>query len=93
MKTPLAQRVPWTLVVFLLAMIVPWLGSKYETFLATQIAISGLFAVSLNLLLGTTGLVSFGILIFPSFSIFSVFALMAVILIVRPWGLFGRPLR
>jgi branched-chain amino acid transport system permease protein len=36
---------------------------------------------------------SFGILVFPSFSIFSVFALMAVILIVRPWGLFGRPLR
>jgi branched-subunit amino acid ABC-type transport system permease component len=36
---------------------------------------------------------SFGILIFPSFSIFSVFALMAAILIVRPWGLFGRPLR
>jgi branched-chain amino acid transport system permease protein len=35
---------------------------------------------------------SFGILIFPSFSIFSVFALMAVILIVRPWGLFGRPI-
>lgn len=36
---------------------------------------------------------SFGILVFPSFSLFSVFALMAVILIVRPWGLFGRPLR
>ena len=36
---------------------------------------------------------SFGILIMPSFSLFSVFALMAVILIVRPWGLFGRPLR
>ena len=35
---------------------------------------------------------SFGILVFPSFSLFSVFALMAVILIVRPWGLFGRPL-
>jgi len=35
---------------------------------------------------------SFGILIFPSFSLFSVFALMAVILVVRPWGLFGRPL-
>ena len=35
---------------------------------------------------------SFGILIFPSFSLFSVFALMAVILIIRPWGLFGRPL-
>jgi branched-subunit amino acid ABC-type transport system permease component len=36
---------------------------------------------------------SFGILIFPQFSLFSVFALMAVILIVRPWGLFGRPIR
>jgi branched-subunit amino acid ABC-type transport system permease component len=36
---------------------------------------------------------SFGILIFPGFSLFSVFALMAVILIIRPWGLFGRPIR
>jgi branched-subunit amino acid ABC-type transport system permease component len=36
---------------------------------------------------------SFGILIYPAFSLFSVFALMAVILIIRPWGLFGRPLR
>lgn len=36
---------------------------------------------------------SFGILIMPSFSLFSVFALMAVILIVRPWGLFGKPIR
>ena len=60
MTTSLARRIPWTLVVFLVAMVVPWLGSRYDTFLATQIAISGLFAVSLNLLLGTTGLVSFG---------------------------------
>jgi len=36
---------------------------------------------------------SFGILIFPGFSLFSVFVLMAVILIIRPWGLFGRPIR
>jgi branched-chain amino acid transport system permease protein len=36
---------------------------------------------------------SFGILIFPGFSLFSVFALMTVILIIRPWGLFGRPVR
>ena len=35
---------------------------------------------------------AFGILIFPRFSIFSVFALMAVVLIVRPWGILGRPL-
>jgi len=36
---------------------------------------------------------SFGILLFPRFSIFSVFALMAAVLVVRPWGLLGRPLR
>jgi branched-chain amino acid transport system permease protein len=36
---------------------------------------------------------SFGILVFPEFSLFSVFALMAVVLMVRPWGLFGRPIR
>ena len=61
MKTnDLASRIPWTFVVFLAALVVPWLGSRYDIFLATQIAISGLFAVSLNLLLGTTGLVSFG---------------------------------
>jgi branched-chain amino acid transport system permease protein len=36
---------------------------------------------------------SFGILIFPGFSLFSVYALMAVILVIRPWGLFGRPIR
>lgn len=34
---------------------------------------------------------SFGILVFPRFSIFSVFALMAAVLILRPWGLLGRP--
>lgn len=36
---------------------------------------------------------SFGILILPEFSLFSVFALMAVVLILRPWGMFGRPIR
>jgi branched-chain amino acid transport system permease protein len=36
---------------------------------------------------------SFGILLFPRFSIFAVFALMAGVLIVRPWGLAGRPLQ
>jgi branched-chain amino acid transport system permease protein len=55
-----ARRVPWTLIVFLAALTVPWVGSRYDTFLGTQITIDALFAVSLNLLLGTTGLVSFG---------------------------------
>ena len=59
-RSLLPGRVPWTLVVFLAACTVPWIGSRYDTFLAAQIVIDALFAVSLNLLLGTTGLVSFG---------------------------------
>jgi branched-chain amino acid transport system permease protein len=47
-------------IVFLILATVPWIGSRYNTFLASQIVIDALFAVSLNLLLGTTGLVSFG---------------------------------
>src|SRR6202034_3162452 len=51
---------PWTLVIFLLLAPLAWVGSRYSVFLVTEIAIDALFAVSLNLLLGTTGLVSFG---------------------------------
>lgn len=57
---PAMRRVPWTLLIFLLLLPLPWIGSRYNVFLATEIAIDALFAVSLNLLLGTTGLVSFG---------------------------------
>jgi branched-subunit amino acid ABC-type transport system permease component len=35
---------------------------------------------------------AFGILIMPRFSIFAAFVLMAIVLIVRPWGLLGKPL-
>ena len=35
---------------------------------------------------------AFGILVVPGFSIFAVFALMAIVLIARPSGLMGRPL-
>ena len=55
------RRVPWTLVVLVIALVVPFLGSRFYTFLATQIVIVALFATSLNLLLGYTGLVSFGL--------------------------------
>ena len=58
--TAAVRRVPWTLLIFLLLLPLPWIGSRYDVFLATQIMIDALFAVSLNLLLGTTGLVSFG---------------------------------
>ena len=36
---------------------------------------------------------AFGILILPGFSIFAVFVLMAFVLIVRPTGLLGRPMK
>ena len=35
---------------------------------------------------------AFGILVLPGFSIFAAFVLMAVILVVRPSGLLGRPI-
>jgi branched-chain amino acid transport system permease protein len=54
------RPVPWVLVLFLVLLWIPWLGSRLYTFIATDIAILALFALSLNLLLGYTGLVSFG---------------------------------
>jgi len=53
-------RVPWAPVVFVLAFFVPSLGSRFYTFLANDVIIWALFATSLNLLVGYTGLVSFG---------------------------------
>jgi len=53
-------RMRWALLVWIALLCVPWLGSRFSTFLATEIAILALFALSLNLLLGYTGLVSFG---------------------------------
>ncbi len=40
--------------------LVPTMGSRYYTFLANDVVIWALFATSLNLLVGYTGLVSFG---------------------------------
>ena len=54
------NRIPWVLIVFLVLLPVPLLGSRFYTFVATDIVILSLFATSLNLLLGTTGLVTFG---------------------------------
>lgn len=56
----LPKRVPWTLILFVIAALIPVLGSRYYTFLATDIIIFAMFATSLNLLLGVTGLVPFG---------------------------------
>jgi len=54
------KRFPWPLLVLLAALFVPALGSRFYTFLANDIIIWALFATSLNLLVGYTGLVSFG---------------------------------
>jgi len=54
------SRPPWGLLAALAALFIPALGSRFYTFVATDVAIMALFAVSLNLLLGYGGLVSFG---------------------------------
>ncbi len=51
----------------------------------------GSFAGSFISALLVGQLQSFGILIFPAVSIVLLFAIMAVVLIVRPWGLLGHP--
>jgi len=48
------------IVILILVALIPSTGSRFYVFLATDILIFGLFALSLNLLLGYTGLVSFG---------------------------------
>jgi len=48
------------ILILVLIALIPLSGSRYYVFLGTDILIFGLFAVSLNLLLGYTGLVSFG---------------------------------
>ena len=76
MKSPEASRpIPWTLVVALVAMVIPFLGmlgeitifgwkftpgSRHHIDLATYIVIFAAFATSLHLLIGSTGLVAFG---------------------------------
>jgi len=51
----------WTvLAILIIIALIPVYGSRFFVFLFTDILIFGLFALSLNLLLGYTGLVSFG---------------------------------
>ncbi|MBI2493122.1 MAG: branched-chain amino acid ABC transporter permease [Candidatus Rokubacteria bacterium] len=54
------RGVPWAVLVLLAAFGVPALGSRYYTFLANDVVVWALFATSLNLLVGYSGLVSFG---------------------------------
>ena len=54
------RSVPWAAIAFAAALLIPIVGTRFYTSVATDVLILGLFATSLNLLLGTTGLVSFG---------------------------------
>ena len=56
----MTRRIPWGVLPLLAALVVPALGSRFYTFLANDVLIWALFATSLNLLVGYTGLVSFG---------------------------------
>ena len=60
----------------LVVVVIGGLGSVPGTFLAAIIV---------------SGLNAFGILVFPRISIVLVFLVMAVVLVLRPWGLLGRP--
>jgi branched-chain amino acid transport system permease protein len=55
------SRQNWFLIpIILIILFIPLSGSRFYVFLGTDILIIALFAVSLNLLLGYTGMVSFG---------------------------------
>lgn len=56
----MTRRFWWGGILFAVAFAVPFFGSPLYTYLATDVAIWALFAISLNLLVGYTGLVSFG---------------------------------
>jgi branched-chain amino acid transport system permease protein len=55
-----ARRVPWGLLLVVALLFVPAVASRFYTFLINDVVIWALFATSLNLLVGYTGLVSFG---------------------------------
>src|SRR5438046_2568807 len=65
-----------------------------QKWLFTSVFALGVFLASLGAFVAAwlvSELNAFGILIFPKISIILLFLVMAVVLIVRPWGLFGKP--
>jgi branched-chain amino acid transport system permease protein len=81
----------WVLALLALAS-VPWLGSRFYTFLATDIVILALFATSLNLLLGYTGLVSFGHAAYFGIGAYTITILMKTHGVPFPFALAAAPL-
>lgn len=62
-----------------------------QTFVVVVVGGLGSFPGSILSALIIGVLSSFGILIFPSVSMVLIFLIMALVLIVRPWGLLGQP--
>ena len=73
----------------------PRMASDYiiASFIVIVIGGMGSMAGSLigSLIIGQVE--AFGILIFPRFELAFIYILMAVVLIIRPWGIFGKPMR
>jgi branched-subunit amino acid ABC-type transport system permease component len=61
-----------------IVVVIGGLGSFWGTFLAA-------------LMVGTV--YSMGILVFPRLSMIFIYVIMVLVLIIRPWGLLGRPLQ
>jgi len=79
----MTRRLPFLVVALLLAAF-PFVGGKFYVDLTATIMILAIFALSLELLVGRAGLVSFG------HAAFFGIAAYAVVLLFRPLGLFGR---
>src|SRR5262249_49740303 len=56
----MTRRFPWAFLVFIAALLAPGAGPRFYPFVANDVILWALFATSLNLLVGYTGLVSFG---------------------------------
>ncbi|MGO9621725.1 MAG: ABC transporter permease [Desulfobaccales bacterium] len=73
----------------------PGLGAEViiESFVVVVIGGLGSLwgALVASLLIGT--LETVGVIIFPAFEMALIYLLMVVVLVVRPWGLFGKPLK
>ena len=98
---PSSRLILLVALVVLVLFLLPWLAGQYPIYLAIQILILAVFSLGFNLLFGYTGLLSFGqagffavgaygTLFFPVFELFFIFVIMAVVLLVRPQGLFTR---
>ena len=80
---------PLEIVFWLLPLVVVPLFPGYLV-LGSQILIVGLFALSLDLILGYAGIVSLGHAAFFGVGAFAIYALMVLLLIPFPSGLYGR---